>query len=178
MRDLHWSSNLHSFLAILYSLVFQPDQVPLDENLIVCRYIDNPLVIDGKCISFRNHTLTFLKINCAYASLCVCVWTQTCTTSLISPDDVTWDASLSSDGGSFQFFRPESDCMHLLPGGPTWSLIGFNCIYHIRTTIRYAYALLPVHGCYFWSQHETEPSSFHFSKPISVYFCLKHVILD
>lgn len=70
---------------------------------------------------------------CLCFSVCLCVnsYTQTCTSSLISPDDVTWDASLSSDGGSFQFFRPESDCMHLLPGGPTWSLIGFICIYHV-----------------------------------------------
>ena len=25
----------------------QPDQIPLDENIIVCRYISNPLLIDG-----------------------------------------------------------------------------------------------------------------------------------
>ncbi|CAF1690940.1 unnamed protein product, partial [Adineta ricciae] len=28
-------------------LINHPDQVPLDENLVISRYIDNPLLIDG-----------------------------------------------------------------------------------------------------------------------------------
>ena len=31
-------------------LIFQPDQVPLDENLVISRYIDNPLLIDGSSL--------------------------------------------------------------------------------------------------------------------------------
>ena len=43
-RSNHWHA-LH--------LLFQPDQVPLDENLIVCKYVANPLLIDGEsCITF------------------------------------------------------------------------------------------------------------------------------
>ena len=28
-------------------ILLQPDQIPLDENIIVCRYLANPLLIDG-----------------------------------------------------------------------------------------------------------------------------------
>ena len=30
-----------------FFIFFQPDQVPLDENVIVSHYLHNPLVIDG-----------------------------------------------------------------------------------------------------------------------------------
>jgi len=40
-------------LSLMYFIIkkvfiyLQPDQIPLDENIIVCRYISNPLLIDG-----------------------------------------------------------------------------------------------------------------------------------
>ena len=34
-------------LLIGLLFLFQPDQIPLDENVIVCKYIPNPLLIDG-----------------------------------------------------------------------------------------------------------------------------------
>jgi len=30
-----------------YSNIFQPNQVPLEDNIMVCKYISNPLLIDG-----------------------------------------------------------------------------------------------------------------------------------
>lgn len=35
------------FMYEPFLLDFQPDQIPLDENIIVCRYLSNPLLIDG-----------------------------------------------------------------------------------------------------------------------------------
>ncbi len=32
-------------------LVFQPSQIPLDENILVSRYISKPLLIDGESIT-------------------------------------------------------------------------------------------------------------------------------
>ena len=38
----------HTLLKELVDLSFQPSHVPLDDNLLVCKYISNPLLVDGK----------------------------------------------------------------------------------------------------------------------------------
>ena len=52
-------------------LSLQPEQVPLDDTLIVSRYLNNPLVIDGKisslCCKFealRYIVLTLSSVIC------------------------------------------------------------------------------------------------------------------
>ena len=30
-----------------FRCIFQPNQVPLEDNIMVCKYINNPLLIDG-----------------------------------------------------------------------------------------------------------------------------------
>ena len=52
--------------CVLLSL--QPDQVPLDENLIVSHYLHNPLVIDGK------YLLYLLPTNVKQNSVSECLW--------------------------------------------------------------------------------------------------------
>lgn len=34
--------------------LFQPSQIPLDENLLVSRYINDPLLIDGEYVKKRK----------------------------------------------------------------------------------------------------------------------------
>ena len=38
----------HTLLKVLVDPSFQPSHVPLDDNLLVCKYISNPLLVDGK----------------------------------------------------------------------------------------------------------------------------------
>lgn len=44
----------------------QPDQVPLDENVIVSKYISSPLVIDGEC---KQHHISVILIWLGYITV-------------------------------------------------------------------------------------------------------------
>jgi len=46
-------------LLISAVLILQPDQLPLEDTVVVCRYISNPLLIDG-LKSFRGILISFM----------------------------------------------------------------------------------------------------------------------
>ncbi|RXN26204.1 tubulin polyglutamylase TTLL5 isoform X1 [Labeo rohita] len=56
-RGIYLISNFFSVLLDNTCLVFQPSQIPLDENILVSRYISNPLLIDSFKFDVRLYVL-------------------------------------------------------------------------------------------------------------------------
>ena len=50
MIDNWLSTNLICFDSPEISVFFQPNQINLEEQVVVCKYISNPLLVDGKSI--------------------------------------------------------------------------------------------------------------------------------
>ena len=40
---------LSNAISLLCPVCLQPDQLPLDETYVVCKYLAKPLLVDGKC---------------------------------------------------------------------------------------------------------------------------------
>ena len=47
-RYIHCCVASGSFIEGFNVVVLQPSHVPLDDNLLVCKYISNPLLVDGE----------------------------------------------------------------------------------------------------------------------------------
>lgn len=130
-------------IAVFSVCRLQPNQISMDENILVSRYINNPLLIDGKLFSITYHwfvsiVLTILLIinvcffpqNLSLTCGCTCWWHHTIRSSSMCMRRA-WRGELCV--GCFSF----RDVGIMIFWHYTDRLFGKNKYWHLTSNVQY-----------------------------------------